>query len=115
MDWMLRVDVKPIAHNVKVLTDKAARDPAIFIRNLLQKEPPVKTLPIRFGSGMLFASSFPRTMIIDGEVVEIISEVPIPVNRTPQHRTANPIRYETPLPSPSIGRIVNVDPRYPEL
>ena len=125
IDWMLRVDVKPITHNVKVLTDKAARDPAIFIRNLLQKEPPVKTLPVSFGGGgMLFASSFPRTVVIDGDVVEIISEVPVPVNRMPQSQTqqsrtqqsraANPIRYEVPLPSPSMGRIVNIDPRYPE-
>lgn len=49
---MLRVDVKPIANNVKVLTDKAARDPSIFIRNLLRKQPPTKgSLPI-WGDGL---------------------------------------------------------------
>ena len=114
IDWMLRVDVKPIAHNVKILTDKAARDPAVFIRNLLRKEPPVKTLPCSFGGGMLLASSFPQTTIIDGEVVEILSEEPVPVSRVQQSRTASPLRYETILPTPSEGRIVNIDPRYPE-
>lgn len=49
---MLRTDVKPIANNVKVLTDKAARDPSIFIRNLIRKQPPTKgALPI-WGDGL---------------------------------------------------------------
>ena len=115
--WMLRVDVKPIAHNVKILTDKAARDPAVFIRNLLRKEPPTKTLPYCFGGGMLAGPSFPPTMIIDGEVVEVLSEIPVSLPKhhvAQQSRTANPIYYETTLPTPSAGRIVNVDPRYPE-
>jgi ABC-type transporter Mla subunit MlaD len=120
IDWMLRVDAKPIAHNVKVLTDKAARDPAVFIRNLLRKEPPTKTMPYCFGRGTLLSPSFPQTMIIDGEVVEIISEEPVPVERTPrrsvaqQSRTMSPVYREVALPAPSAGRIVNVDPRYPE-
>ena len=120
IDWMLRVDVKPIAHNVKILTDKAARDPAVFIRNLLRKEPPTKTLPCCFGGGRLFAPSFPRTMIIDGEVIEILSEVPVSVDRvqkrnvSQQSRTVNPIYRETSMPAPSAGQIVNYDPRYPE-
>jgi len=113
VDWMLRVDVKPIAHNVKILTDKAARDPAIFIRNLLRKEPPVKTMPCCFGREILQTHTFPRTTIIDGEVVEIISEVPVSTrNVSHQSRPTSPIRYETSAPSPSAGRIVNVDPRY---
>lgn len=49
---MLRTDIKPITNNVKVLTDKAARDPSIFIRNLLRKQPPVKNaLPV-WGDGL---------------------------------------------------------------
>jgi len=118
VDWMLRVDVKPIAHNVKILTDKAARDPAVFIRNLLRKEPPTKTLPCCFGGGMLFGPSFPSATIIDGEVVEIISEEPIPVARpqrvsvAQRNRTTYSVHHEAILPTPSEGRIVNVDPRY---
>ena len=133
VDWMLRADVKPIAHNVKVLTDKAARDPAVFIRNLLRKEPPIKTLPYSFGRGMYAAvPCYPPMTVIDGEVVEVLDEVPVPVNRvqklplslpkrqhvTQRSRTASPsyeeTLYETAMPMPSEGRIVNVDPRYPE-
>ena len=117
IDWMLRVDAKPIAHNVKILTDKAARDPAIFIRSLWRKDPPIKPLPYCFGGGMLMAPSFPRTMIIDGEVVEIVSEVPVSLprkNTVPQSRTTNPVYREAILPAPSAGWIVDVDPRYPE-
>jgi len=119
VDWMLRVDVKPIAHNVKILTDKAARDPAIFIRNLLRKEPPIKTMPCCFGGRTFSGPLYPPTTIIDGEIVEILSEVPVSVNRAlprlnvaQQSRTTSPIRYETVQPRPSEGRIVNVDPRY---
>ena len=120
IDWMLRVDAKPIAHNVKILTDKAARDPAIFIRSLWRKEPPIKSLPYCFGSSMVMAPSFPRMMVIDDEVVEIVSEVPVPVERaqrrnvTQQSRTVNPVYREVVLPTPSAGRIVHIDPRYPE-
>jgi hypothetical protein len=136
VDWMLRADVKPIAHNVKVLTDKAARDPAVFIRNLLRKEPPIKTMPYSFGRGM-YTPYYPPMTFIDGEVVEVLEEVPVQINRssksslpklplslpkrtvTPRSRMASPIPYETydetPMPMPSEGRIVNVDPRYPEL
>jgi len=113
VDWMLRVDVKPIAHNIKILTDKAARDPAIFIRNFLRPEPPIKPMPCCFGRG-LFAPTFSRTRIIDGEIVGIVSETPVSVNRTPQSRTINPLRYETTLPMPSAGRIVHTDPRFPD-
>ena len=118
VDMMLRVDAKPIAHNVKILTDKAARDPAVFIRNLLRKEPPTKTLPCCFGGGMLFGPSFPSATIIDGEVVEILSETPVLEDRPQrlnvayQNRAIHSIRRETVLPTPSEGRIVNVDPRY---
>ena len=98
VDRMLRVDVQPITHNVKILTDKAARDPAIFIRNLMRKEPPIKPMPCCFVGGIYAGTHSPalyssRTMM-SGEIVEILSE--------------------TPLPSPSGGRIVNVDPRYVE-
>ena len=113
VDWMLRVDVKPIAHNVKILTDKAARDPAIFIRNSLRPEPPIKPMPCCFGRGLL-APSFPRTRIIDGEIVGIVSEVPVSVNRTQQTRTVSPIHREAVLPMPSAGRIVHTDPRFPD-
>jgi len=122
VDWMLRVDVKPIAHNVKILTDKAARDPAIFIRNALRKEPPVKTLPYSFGGGYLLGPSYSPMSVIDGEVVEIISEVP--VNRTQRsplpvqgrsvaQQSQTPVSYEAAKPMPSAGRIVHADPRYP--
>jgi len=113
VEMMLRVDAKPIAHNVKILTDKAARDPAVFIRNLLRKEPPIKTMPCCFGDEMFVTSSyrsgtptpvfhfpaFRLPTIIDGEVVEFVSEKPVRVDR---------------IPSPSEGRIVHVDPRYAE-
>jgi len=110
VDWMLRTDAKPIAHNVKVLTDKAARDPAIFIRNLLRKEPPIKNVPYCFGRGMCGTSSYRPMTFIDGEYVEIIEEIPVSVPR--QSRMTTPSRYETVQPMPSEGRIVNVDPRY---
>jgi hypothetical protein len=74
VDKMLRTDVKPIANNVKILTDKAARDPAIFIRNLIRKQPPTKgALPIwgdNLGSDSLCdLDTFQREMLWeDGEV-----------------------------------------------
>jgi hypothetical protein len=100
VDWMLRTDIKPIAHNAKILTDKAARDPSVFIRNLLRKEPPIKNMPSCFSSGVYATSYYSPMSIIDGNIVEIISEVPVRDNRT------------TPSPLPSEGRIINVDPRY---
>jgi ABC-type transporter Mla subunit MlaD len=52
VDKMIRTDIKPIAGNINILTDKAARDPAIFIRNLIRKQPPIKgSLPI-WGDGL---------------------------------------------------------------
>ena len=110
VEWMLRVDVKPIAHNMKILTDKAARDPAIFIRNLLRREPPIKPMACCFGGGMVVSASH-RTgaqlptirpmRIIDGEVVGILSEMPV----------VAPGQIDR-IPQPSSRRIVNVDPRY---
>jgi ABC-type transporter Mla subunit MlaD len=125
VDWMLRTDLKPIAHNAKILTDKAARDPSVFIRNLLRKEPPIKTMPYCFGSGIYATSTYhPPTTIIDGEVVEVIEEIPVQVSRTPrqslpkmtttqQSRTASPTYHKTSIPTPSGGRVVHMDPRYP--
>jgi hypothetical protein len=134
---MLQVDAKPIAHNVKILTDKAARDPSIFIRNLAQKEPPIKPMPASFGGGK-YASvpsySYLPTMVIDGEIVEVLEEIPVPVNRpaklsmpfqlpklnvAQRNQTLHPVEcvpphYEEAIPMPSVGRIVNVDPRYAE-
>jgi len=113
VDRMLRVDAKPIAHNVKILTDKAARDPAVFIRNLIRKEPPIKPMACCYVGGMFAGSSytpgissasfpaFRSPTIIDGEVVEILSETPVRLDRIPS-------------PSASAGRIVNIDPRYVE-
>ena len=114
VDWMLRVDGKPIAHNVKILTDKAARDPSIFIRNLLRKEPPIKNLPYCFGRGLCAAPSHLPMNFIDGEIVEVLEEVPVYVHQTP--RSQSPAIHshhcEPDIPMPSEGRIVNVDPRY---
>ena len=130
VDWMLKVDAKPIAHNVKILTDKAARDPAIFIRNLLRKEPPIKALPCCFGRGLMPVSpSLLPTTVIDGEIIEVLEEIPVEVVQMPkpslplpipkwntarQNRTEPPIHCERITPPPSEGRIVNVDPRYSE-
>ena len=51
-DLLLRNDVKPITHNVKIITDKVARDPSVFIRNLIRKQPPIKNgIPI-WGDGL---------------------------------------------------------------
>jgi len=131
VEWMLRVDGKPIAHNVKILTDKAARDPAVFIRNLMRKEPPIKVLPCCFSSGMYSTvpSYLPAT-VIDGEVVEVLEEMPVQIYQAPKHsfpipkwnvakqrRVEAPIQYASPhyeevVPMPSEGRIMNVDPRY---
>ena len=130
VDWMLRADVKPITHNVKILTDKVARDPAIFIRNLLRKEPPTKPFPclVHRGDAMFEMPYYPAATVIDGEVVEVLEEIPVPVHQArlsqklptqnwkaaQQIRKANPIHDVTAMPVPSEGRIVNVDPRYPE-
>ena len=125
VDRMLRVDAKPIVHNVKILTDKAARDPAVFIRNLMRKEPPVKPGPFMGTPFMLTSymeasqtSSFvsipccsdrvmpatpvrrletqsSETVWIDDEPFEFVSETPVRIERLPRE-----------------GRIVNVDPRY---
>ena len=51
-DLLLRNDVKPITHNVKIITDKVARDPSVFVRNLIRRQPPIKQgLPI-WGDGL---------------------------------------------------------------
>ena len=118
--WILAVDAKPIAHNVKIFTDKMARDPSIFIRNLLRKEPPIKNLPYSFGGGMVATSFYPPTTVIDGEVVEILEEMPVQMSRIPKMNVArhappaNSIHYEAVIPPPSGGRIINDDPRYPD-
>jgi len=137
VDRMLRVDVKPITHNAKILTDKAARDPAIFIRNLLRKEPPTKPLSCYFSAGMNGAPYYPYypTTIIEGEVIEVLEEIPVSVNparqvrsapRLPQPVLPQPVRSVAQRSQPTImpahyaptgtisseGRIVNVDPRY---
>ncbi|MDR2755644.1 MAG: MlaD family protein [Planctomycetaceae bacterium] len=52
VDKMLRTDIKPITRNINILTDKAARDPAIFIRNLIRKQPPVKSSLPFWGDGL---------------------------------------------------------------
>jgi ABC-type transporter Mla subunit MlaD len=52
VDTMLRTDVKPITNNVKILTDKAARDPAVFIRNLIRRQPPTKGALPFWGDGL---------------------------------------------------------------
>lgn len=79
LDRMLRTDVKPIADNVKILTDKAARDPSIFIRNLLRKEPPTKGhLPI-WGDGLGSDSLGDLSCGLDGRRQEtILMEYGIP-------------------------------------
>ncbi|MCL2743226.1 MAG: MlaD family protein [Planctomycetaceae bacterium] len=51
LDLMLRTDIKPIANNVKIITDKVARDPSVFIRNLVNKPPRTKPLPA-WGDGL---------------------------------------------------------------
>lgn len=52
VDQMLKTDIKPIAYNVKIITDKVARDPSVFIRNLIRKQPRTKGhLPI-WGDGL---------------------------------------------------------------
>jgi len=130
VDQMLRVDVKPITHNAKILTDKAARDPAIFIRNLLRKEPPTKPLSCYFSSGVV--GPYLPTTVIDGEIVEILDEVSVnqvhPVSRLPlpspsrsvaqrsQSQRSQPmpqVHYKPTNTFSSEGRIVNVDLRYP--
>ncbi len=52
VNTVLRTDVKPITNNVRIITDKAARDPSIFIRNLLKKQPPVKGGLPMWGDGL---------------------------------------------------------------
>ena len=48
----LQTDIKPITNNVKVITDKMARDPSVMIRNLFRKQPSIKNgLPI-WGDGL---------------------------------------------------------------
>ena len=129
VDTMLRVDVKPIAHNAKILTDKMARDPAVFIRSLIRKEPPTKPLAyLGYGSfgGTYSFPYIPSTTVIDGEIVEILEEVPVsssPVrsasplplpsrNVAQRSRTPSSVYYESTAPVSAEGRIVNVDPRY---
>ena len=119
VEMMLRVDAKPIAHNVKILTDKAARDPSVFIRNLLRKEPPIKAMPFHFGGRMLLETpcsmtspSLPRHTPTPPRS----AHYPPPTHfdgRNASRMTETPIRVET-IPQPNIGRIVNVDPRYRE-
>ena len=121
VEWMLRVDVRPISHNVKVLTDKAARDPAVFIRNLLRPEPPIKPMACCLGvgpqfpalvrSGVHFPPSTQFPALRGGQLPTLrVPPVPALVRSEVQFSTP-PVRIEH-IPQPSGGRIVNVDPRY---
>ncbi|GHT21461.1 hypothetical protein FACS189419_02390 [Planctomycetales bacterium] len=142
-DKMLRVDVKPITNNVKILTDKAARDPAIFIRNLLQKEPPTKNLPYwgdGLGSDGVCVEDCSMPCVVQTAAVRPCRLLPFLHIKKPGQQI--PVQYETlpvieEMPAetmpvegeiifgggeevrneaiPAEGRIVNADPRYPEL
>jgi ABC-type transporter Mla subunit MlaD len=99
-DFMLRTEVKPIAANVRILTDKAARDPAIFIRNLIRKQPRTKSLPYWTeeiecceNDGMNEVESEELT---DGRIVNV-----------------DP-RYEDVLPPPAIQQMSYVTENEPE-
>jgi ABC-type transporter Mla subunit MlaD len=52
VNLLIRTDVKPISTNIRVFTDEIARDPSVFIRNLIKKRAPVKgSFPI-WGDGL---------------------------------------------------------------
>ncbi|MDR1924607.1 MAG: MlaD family protein [Planctomycetaceae bacterium] len=52
VNLLIRTDIKPISTNLRHLSDEIARDPSIFIRNLIKKRPPVKGgLPV-WGDGL---------------------------------------------------------------
>ncbi|MDR2643689.1 MAG: MlaD family protein [Planctomycetaceae bacterium] len=60
VNLLIRTDVKPISTNLRMFTDEIARDPSVFIRNLIKKRPPVKSsLPVwgdDLGSDKLLSS-----------------------------------------------------------
>ncbi|MDR0522215.1 MAG: MlaD family protein [Planctomycetaceae bacterium] len=102
VDWLLRCEVKPIAFNVKVLTDKAARDPAIFLRNLLKKEPPVKHLSPYWSScgtgGTLFGGRCSEGVY--EEVIEVIEDTPVPALPA---AVRQPVHQPKPMPAPILN------------
>ncbi|MDR1052920.1 MAG: MlaD family protein [Planctomycetaceae bacterium] len=52
VNLLIRTDVKPISTNLRLFTDEIARDPSVFIRNLIKKRPVVKNgLPV-WGDGL---------------------------------------------------------------
>jgi ABC-type transporter Mla subunit MlaD len=130
-DMLLRTEVKPITSNVKILTDKAARDPAIFIRNLLKKEPPVKNLP--YWGDALGSDGVQDETVVRGHrrlpflngrrPVQPIPFVPLhteeieilPANENiPAERTVI-IEESAGDIIPPEGRIVTADPRYSDI
>ncbi|MDR1479227.1 MAG: MlaD family protein [Planctomycetaceae bacterium] len=62
VNLLIRTDVKPISTNLRLFTDEIARDPSVFIRNLIKKRSPVKNgLPVwgdTLGSDRLLKTSY---------------------------------------------------------
>ncbi len=92
-DLLLRNDVKPITHNVKIITDKVARDPSVFIRNLIRKPPPIKNgLPIwgdGLGSDTLSVDCFDLGPFHEGTIYQ--EEIPMIEQRTPYEPMSPPL------------------------
>jgi methyl-accepting chemotaxis protein len=121
VNMILQTDMKPIANNVKLLTDKAARDPAIFIRNLIRKEPPTKVLPF-WGDSRSCSSHVvqPDDTIIEETIVvepvmpiraaHVLKRTPSP-QPLPRLHTIKQVVAEDVVPNE--GRVISVDPRYP--
>lgn len=111
-DRMLQTEVKPIAANVRILTDKAARDPAIFIRNLIRKQPRTKNLP-QWGDGWgSDGLCFHNEWTVNGTAQSVgrVSYREVPESG---------IEYYEEIPADNTldlsadeGRVINVDPRY---
>ncbi|MDR2345849.1 MAG: MlaD family protein [Planctomycetaceae bacterium] len=52
VNLLIRTDVKPVSTNLRLFTDEIARDPSVFIRNLIKKRSPVKNgIPV-WGDGL---------------------------------------------------------------
>ncbi|MDR3183086.1 MAG: MlaD family protein [Planctomycetaceae bacterium] len=122
-DLLLRTEIRPITGNVRILTDKAARDPAVFIRNLLRKEPPVKNLPY-WGGETVYEEPLVRSRCKIPFLNFRKPTLPTPVETVPIEEILldgdiiedGVIIEESAVGAiPPEGRIVPADPRYSEI
>ncbi|MDR2171664.1 MAG: MlaD family protein [Planctomycetaceae bacterium] len=105
VNLLIKTDIKPISTNLRAFSDEIARDPAIFIRNLVKKRPPVKyNLPI-WGDGL------GSDKLININQNKKSKNTTQKINQNTNGCNTNN-SYET--EQEPEGIIINIDPRYPD-